>query len=73
MHKDEGISSLLGLSPNPSENILYHSFEKYPEDNYQFSTCFDGDAGFFEVGVNPEDDDLEPDMYSRYDGTSKQY
>ena len=47
--------SIVGLSPNPVENILYSWFNKHPEDYFKFSTCMTNGDGFLEIGVNPED------------------
>ena len=61
-------SKVMGLYADPAQNILYPWFQRYPEDKYTFSTCFDNKTGFFEIGVDPGDADLQPTFVSSFDG-----
>ena len=65
------MGAILGLAPNPVENILYQWFSSHPTDQYQFSTCFNDTKGNFQIGVNYEDKEIQPLINLRFDDTDK--
>ncbi len=71
VHKEAEEGSIMGLSPNYQQNILYPLFQQHKDTQHTFSTCFDGQEGFFEVG--PKREEREATWDSRFSLESQNY